>query len=112
MNLLLNALDVLPKEGGEVIVTTREHADRVLDIIVYDNGPGIPEGKADEIFKPFFTTKGSAGTGLGLPMCRKIAEDLGGRITVDDTPGKGAAFTVSLPLLKPRMGSETQVTKF
>ena len=112
MNLVLNALDVLPKEGGEVIITTTEHADRVLDIIVYDNGPGIPAGMADEIFKPFFTTKGSSGTGLGLPMCRKIAEDLGGRITVDDTPGKGAAFTVSLPFLKPSLGAETQVTKF
>lgn len=109
-NLVLNAIEAM-KHGGEIVLTTRERPGGVLDLTVYDNGPGIAEEDLREIFKPFFTTKGNNGTGLGLPMCRKIAEDLGGRLTVDSTVGKGSAFTVSLPLIRGGDSTEFSDTK-
>jgi two-component system NtrC family sensor kinase len=67
------------------------------DINVSDNGKGIPADVLPNIFRPFFTTKGQ-GTGLGLPLARRMVEDHGGRIEVASSMGKGSTFTVHLPL--------------
>ena len=69
-------------------------------IEVADDGPGIPPEQRTRIFDPFVRLAGSAsaGSGIGLATCARIAEVLGGRIEVDDTPGGGATFRVTLPL--------------
>lgn len=69
-----------------------------LMLRVADNGPGIPSGLEERIFDPFFTTRPEgAGSGVGLALCRTIAQDHGGRIEVANVAGGGAAFTVRLP---------------
>ena len=75
----------------------------MVDLVVRDNGCGIPADKLPRIFDSFYTTKngpdasGKGGTGLGLSMCRDIIESHHGRIRVDSTVGKGTAFTLKLP---------------
>ena len=66
-------------------------------ILVEDNGPGIPESVRERLFESFFTTK-QEGLGMGLSICRSIVESLGGRISAENLGGGGARFRVSLPL--------------
>lgn len=94
LNLVLNALDVLPT-GGEIVLTAVRTAAG-LEIEVADSGPGIPAPLFDRLFEPFFTTKPS-GTGLGLAIVERIATAHGGRVIAANCPEGGAAFTLSLP---------------
>ncbi len=86
-------------EGPRLIIRLKQE-DRMVCIEVEDNGPGMDEETRKRIFEPFFTTKGpEKGTGLGLSVSYFIVVDNhGGRMTVDSSPGKGARFTVRLPL--------------
>jgi signal transduction histidine kinase len=70
-------------------------------ILVQDNGAGIPAEKVKDIFRPFVSTKGSKGTGLGLPVSRKILREHGGDIVVESRVGKGSRFILRLPLKSP-----------
>ena len=99
LNLVLNALDAVG-EGGAVEVSTgvRDHGRAEALIQVHDNGAGIPAAELTHIFRPFYTTKGAQGSGLGLSLCRRIAELHGGRIEVRSAPGQGSTFIASLPL--------------
>ncbi len=101
LNLLLNAHDALigcPDAKLGISASYPVDSDH-LEVIVWDNGPGIPEKIIDSVFKPFFTTKPvGEGTGLGLHICRQTAERVGGSISVTSTPGKGARFLVLLPV--------------
>ena len=101
LNLVENGREALgAREAGRVIVTTRrgDAPDR-LTLVVEDNGPGVPTELKDKVFAPYFTTKISkGGTGLGLAIVHRIISDHGGRISVSDTPGGGARFTIELPL--------------
>jgi len=98
LNLLNNATYAVGKDGT-VTVKTRALGDNRLRIEVSDTGCGIDPDCASKIFDPFFTTKPPGkGTGLGLSICHNIITRLGGRITVASEPGKGAAFTIELPL--------------
>jgi signal transduction histidine kinase len=67
---------------------------------VKDNGPGIEPEVLERLFSPFFTSKAN-GTGLGLPICRKLVDAHGGRIEVGSEPGEGAAFVLTFPKLRP-----------
>lgn len=97
INVLENALDHLGA-GGRVRVSTGT-AGRKLVIEVKDDGPGIPAEHLGRVFDLFFTTKRSGkGSGLGLAICRKIVEAHGGSIAAASGPGKGAVFTIVLPL--------------
>ncbi len=101
LNLLLNAHDALMgREDGQIgISAAHSPAEEVIEVVVWDNGPGIPEQIIQDIFKPFFTTKPPGeGTGLGLHICRQTAERVGGTISVSSVPGEGARFTVKLPI--------------
>ncbi|HEX3175455.1 MAG TPA: response regulator [Methylomirabilota bacterium] len=94
-NLILNAIDAMP-DGGTLTVATRDTADGVA-ITVSDTGVGMPERVRRRIFEPFFSTKGEAGSGLGLSMAYSIVRRHGGDIRVDSEPGKGTTFTLTLP---------------
>lgn len=100
-NLLLNAMAALDR-SGRIHLITRTDGQR-LTVTVRDNGPGIAPADQAKIFEPFYTTK-SQGTGMGLPICRTILNQLAGTLRVDSQPGQGAAFTVELPC---RMGSQS-----
>jgi PAS domain S-box-containing protein len=103
LNLLSNAIDACPC-GGEVTVRTRPAATGDgVELHVIDTGHGIPSEIQDKIFDPFFTTKPvGQGTGLGLSISYGIVQEHGGRITVESSTGRGAHFTVALPLHPPR----------
>lgn len=101
LNLLLNAHDALMGcEDARLGISASYTPDAdYMQVIVWDNGPGIPEKIIESVFKPFFTTKPvGEGTGLGLHICRQTAERVGGSITVESTVGKGARFLVLLPV--------------
>jgi two-component system NtrC family sensor kinase len=99
-NLVANATDAMPP-GGTLHVSTRRAAARCLDYVVIaieDNGPGIPEADLERLFEPFWTTKKMGeGTGLGLPITRKIAEAHGGFITITNRQGGGLVSTLWFP---------------
>ncbi|MCS7021160.1 MAG: ATP-binding protein [Gemmataceae bacterium] len=98
LNLLFNALEAQP-DGGEIRLAVR--LDRLNPALphwmltVADRGPGLPE-VGERIFEPFVSTKES-GLGLGLSICRRIAEMHGGTLTAASRPGGGAVFTLRLP---------------
>ena len=94
LNLLLNALQVMP-EGGVLTIQTGVYGTRPF-LKVSDTGPGIPEEKQERIFEPFYTTRES-GTGLGLAIVHRIVLDHGAEIRVESSPGAGAAFVVRFP---------------
>ncbi|MEZ4404190.1 MAG: ATP-binding protein [Kofleriaceae bacterium] len=101
LNLVENARDAIAgKPDGQIVVTTRrgDAGDRV-ELIVSDNGPGVPPDLRDKVFAPYFTTKhGKGGTGLGLAIVHRIVGDHAGRIVIGAAPGGGARFAVELPL--------------
>jgi len=98
INLILNAVEVLPKKGIITVQTGKSKEEDYVVVEIKDNGPGIPEHIMPRIFDPFFTTKSiKKGTGLGLSVSRGIVNKLGGYITVDSRPGEGASFKVFYP---------------
>jgi two-component system NtrC family sensor kinase len=100
LNLISNAIDAIGKDGL-VEVNSRISGDAV-SVSVKDDGPGIPEDKQNRIFDPFFTTKEAGkGTGLGLWVSYSIVEKLGGKISLRSEVGKGAVFTVEIPITTP-----------
>ena len=106
VNLLNNAFDAVREHAGKVngqfeprvIIRTRRNGSRV-EIEVEDNGGGVPDHVREKIFEPFFTTKPTgSGTGLGLSLSYDIVvRSHGGSLTVENVPGGGARFSVSLP---------------
>ena len=95
VNLLLNAVQALPPEGGKITVTTQT-ANEGVEIIVKDSGKGMDPENIPRIFDPFFTTK-DTGTGLGLAVSNKIVEIHRGYIRVESTVGIGSTFAICLP---------------
>lgn len=97
-NIIVNALDAMPK-GGRLVVTTRYLPDsQQAGITVEDSGPGIPQDMQSRIFDPFYTTKGVDGTGLGLAVSLGIIEQHDGKIEVESEPGEGTMMKVRLPI--------------
>ena len=101
VNLVTNAIRHGP--DGRPVTIEVEHADAAVTFHVIDQGPGIPAQFVDRIFEPFerFDPDSGVGSGLGLPVSRRLAELLGGRLSVKSHPGAGATFTVRLPLVPP-----------
>jgi two-component system NtrC family sensor kinase len=103
LNLVSNAMDAVPRGTGVIDVRTRLDAiERRVVISVTDNGPGVPESERDKIFEPFHSTKGHAGTGLGLAVARKNVQELGGSLELRDPPGGGSEFVIQLPTAEAR----------
>jgi signal transduction histidine kinase len=96
-NLIVNSLDALP-EAGTLYMRLRKF-DHEIQIVIADNGHGIPAEHIDQVFEPFFTTK-KVGTGLGLALSKRIIEHNRGKISLRSSvrPGKsGTTFKISLP---------------
>ncbi len=103
LNLLRNAVQHSPDNAP---ITVRVAAETEgITFRVVDRGPGIPADVQAWIFEPFerFDTESGVGTGLGLPVSRKLAELLGGRLTVESRVGEGATFTLALPATPPQV---------
>ena len=98
LNLILNAIDVMPG-GGDLSICGCVAKDN-FELEIADSGPGLAEDVANQLFEPFFTTK-SNGSGLGLAIVNRIAEAHGGGISAANCPQGGAAFTLSLPQSLP-----------
>ncbi|MEP3481944.1 MAG: ATP-binding protein [Fuerstiella sp.] len=99
LNIVMNGIDAVAEtENGEVILQTSydSNAD-VLLVAVTDNGPGIPEDQQANVFHLFESSKGAGGTGIGLPVSRKIIREHGGRISIESKPGEGTRFTLTWP---------------
>jgi len=95
LNLVLNALQATPR-GGAIAVETAQEGQRLL-IEVRDSGEGIPADKLERVFDLFFTMR-EGGTGLGLPIARRIIEEHGGKLTLASRPGQGTSARILLPV--------------
>jgi signal transduction histidine kinase len=96
MNLMLNAIEAMQVDGGELTVKS-ELVDSQLLLSVSDTGVGLPIEKADQIFSAFFTTK-PQGSGMGLAISRSIVESHGGRLWATPNDGRGTSFHFTLPI--------------
>ncbi len=96
-NLIDNAIDALPQNGGKLTIRTKA-SENFVYVYIQDNGHGISEEHQNRVFEPFFTTKEiGKGTGLGLDMARKIVKQHNGQIKVTSKPGE-TIFEVCLPI--------------
>jgi signal transduction histidine kinase len=107
-NLMMNAVQAMPRGGTVRIAARSEHIDEPVNdhaeagefiaVSISDDGVGIPEEARKHIFQPFFTTKRPGrGTGLGLYVCHGIVSEQSGWIDVESAEGEGSTFTVYLP---------------
>jgi signal transduction histidine kinase len=111
-NLIGNALDALP-QGGRLRVSVTPAGNRGFRVFIADTGSGIPDSLRARIFEPFFSTKGSSGTGLGLWIARDIVNKHGGSIRLRSYTGdgglSGTIFQVFIPRRTKELGFETSV---
>ncbi len=110
LNLLSNAAKYAPRGDGQVHLSLSD-TEQGVQVLVQDNGPGIPPDQQERVFEKFRQVSGDdhyrpGGTGLGLPISRQIVEHFGGRMWLHSTPGQGACFGFSLP----RHGAQTPPT--
>ncbi len=100
LNIVGNALDAVEDVESPcvIVATAREPNGESVCFEVRDNGGGIPPEKIHDIFRPFVSTKGARGTGLGLAVSRKILREHGGDIVAHSQPGQGSVFLLRLPL--------------
>jgi light-regulated signal transduction histidine kinase (bacteriophytochrome) len=106
-NLIDNGLKFHLPEEKPIVKIRAKQMDEICQIIVEDNGIGFEEKYLERIFTVFQRLHGRGqyeGTGVGLPICRKIAERHGGTITAMSAPGQGSTFVVTLPLKRPDTG--------
>lgn len=98
VNLAVNAIEAV-KDTPEAKITVATEIDERQDlkVSISDNGCGIPRDKHGKVFELFYTSKGTRGSGLGLPMVKKYVEKLGGSIEVRSDAGQGATFTMTFP---------------
>ena len=95
MNLMLNGMEAMSDKGGELKISSRSDRQELM-VSVSDTGIGIPDGKMQEIFNAFVTTK-VKGTGMGLAISSSIIESHGGRLWATENAGGGASFHFTLP---------------
>lgn len=105
INIVKNASEAMP-DGGRIDIATslvgaESGNNSGVEIVIRDNGPGLPESIEKNLFKPFSTTKGEGHSGLGLSIVHKAVSILGGKITCKSKQSEGTTFTVFLPLENP-----------
>jgi two-component system sensor kinase FixL len=107
VNLLRNAIEVLrqePRERREIVIATRLAEMDEIEVSVIDNGPGLPPELIERLYTQFVSTKGAAGLGLGLSICRRIVEAHGGELRAENNENGGATFSFTVP----RMDGQTR----
>ncbi|MBD3297359.1 MAG: response regulator, partial [candidate division Zixibacteria bacterium] len=97
-NLVRNALDAMDQGGRLSFETSRSGG--LCRLAVRDEGRGMTPDEVEQVFAPFFTTKGSEGTGLGMTVVQDIIKSHQGTITIESTPGVGTTFRIELPVFK------------
>ncbi len=102
--MVINAIDAMP-QGGNLWISARLQNASTLELIIRDDGMGIPDEHLSHIFEPFYTTKESGGSGLGLAISQNIVERHGGSIAVHSVVGQGTSFTILLPVDSQRAGA-------
>ncbi|MDG2199827.1 MAG: ATP-binding protein [Phycisphaerales bacterium] len=107
LNLLLNGVEAVEGKTGQVTIRTRPGQDGSW-VDVQDNGPGIDPERHGEVFRPFASTKGQRGTGLGLAVTQRIIEDHGGFIELESDGRTGTCFRLFLPAAGPGDPGETR----
>lgn len=95
VNILKNSVEAMP-EGGKLTIQSKENKDNV-EFAVTDTGAGMPKETLEKLFTPLFTTK-AKGMGLGLPICKRIVEAHGGKISTESTVGEGTTFRILIPI--------------
>ena len=106
VNLIVNAVDAMPR-GGRLMISC-EQEDARLRLRFADTGTGMPEDVRERIFEPFYTTKGAHGTGLGLAVSYGIIERHGGEISVESEEERGTTFEIDLPAASSTSTSESK----
>ena len=96
INLIDNAIEATERKGKIVIETALDETNKVVRVIVADNGPGIPASEREKLFLPYYSTK-RRGSGLGLAIVRRIIAEHGGSIEAGDNTPHGTRFTIELP---------------
>ena len=99
MNLVLNAVEAMgsvEQRARMLVVRTEQERDGGILVAVQDSGPGIDPERLEQVFKPFYTTKGS-GVGMGLAICRSIIDAHGGRLWAEGNQPRGTVFQFTLP---------------
>jgi signal transduction histidine kinase len=99
-NLVLNACEAVSPDSGRIVIITTGNRS-CLQIGVWDNGPGVPPKIKDSIFEPCVSYGKAAGSGLGLAIAKKIAEDHGGKIHLDESSRSGTLFRITIPFAVP-----------
>jgi signal transduction histidine kinase len=108
VNLLSNAVKFAP--AGSIAIVAAESDSAGQELRVSDSGPGIPPGDLDRIFEEFEQVKGTkGGTGLGLPIARKLARLLGGDLRAESEPGVGSTFMLRLPITADAVPAEAEM---
>jgi signal transduction histidine kinase len=100
-NLVLNACEAVDPDSGQIVVTTTGSTE-ILQIDIWDNGPGIPSMIQDSVFQSFVSYGKQGGSGLGLVIAKKIVEDHCGTILLDPKCTKGTLFKITIPFAIPR----------
>ncbi len=108
LNLVINAKDAMNKTGTITLASRSIDSGGSALIEVRDEGQGIPREKMKEIFEPFYTTKGTEGNGLGLPVVMSIIEQHGGEVNIDSEVGKGTSFKFTIPAKSAEAMEETE----
>ena len=108
MNLINNSIEAV-LDGGEIDVEIRNlDQDDYVEVVITDNGNGIPPDIQPEVFNPFFSTKmNKTNTGLGLSICQHIVESHRGLVTFQSTPGRSTSFSVKLPVYAGRIDTSS-----
>ncbi len=109
--MVINAIDALP-QGGNLWISTRVDPDGAIELVIRDDGIGIPAEHLPHIFEPFYTTKEAGGSGLGLAISQNIVERHGGHIDMSSVVGQGTTFKIVLPVdsQRPVMAGEADRT--
>jgi len=109
LNIMNNALTALD-DGGKLEIEVNRQSAQMINLVIRDNGCGIPESDLNRIFEPFFSTKThKGGTGLGLSITYGLIKELGGTINVQSDVGIGTSFTVSLPrIFQKKEGNDNE----
>lgn len=95
LNVLRNALEAMKPSGGDIIVRTMKQGEHVC-VEVEDNGDGIDQERLEKVFEVYYSTK-KGGSGLGLPISRRIIQEHDGTIQIDSTRGEGTLIRIALP---------------